>query len=49
MFCKFYYYPQEYGTIACTGCGRCVDRCPVNIDLTEIVGSLALEGEGRTG
>jgi sulfhydrogenase subunit beta (sulfur reductase) len=37
FFCKFYYYPQQYGPLACTGCGRCVDACPVNIDITEVL------------
>jgi Fe-S oxidoreductase len=42
--CKFYYYPEQYGlseTVACTGCGRCVDACPVNIDITEVLTELA--------
>lgn len=40
IYCKFYYYPEQYElgeTPACTGCGRCVDSCPVNIDITEIL------------
>jgi sulfhydrogenase subunit beta (sulfur reductase) len=44
IFCKFYYLPQQYslrGELACTGCGRCIDACPVNIDITEILGYLA--------
>jgi ferredoxin len=41
MFCKFYYYSKQYGPTACTGCGRCIDACPVNIDVTEILGHLA--------
>jgi len=40
-FCKFYYFPQQYGPIACTGCGRCIDVCPVNIDITETLQHLA--------
>jgi sulfhydrogenase subunit beta (sulfur reductase) len=38
FFCKFYYYPEQYGPVACTGCGRCIDSCPVNIDITEVMG-----------
>jgi sulfhydrogenase subunit beta (sulfur reductase) len=45
FFCKLYYYPQQYGPTACTGCGRCIDACPVNIDITEVLGYLA-QGEG---
>ena len=37
VFCKFYYYPQQYGPVACTGCGRCVESCPENIDMLEIL------------
>jgi ferredoxin len=37
FFCKFYYYPEQYGPSACTGCGRCIDACPVNIDITEVI------------
>ncbi len=41
FFCKFYYYPQQYGLAACTGCGRCIDACPVNIDITEVLQHVA--------
>lgn len=47
FFCKFYYYPEQYNLgeqAACTGCGRCIDLCPVNIDISEVltdVGRLA--------
>jgi sulfhydrogenase subunit beta (sulfur reductase) len=40
FYCKFYYYPLQYHlreNIACTGCGRCIDACPVNIDITEVL------------
>jgi ferredoxin len=37
FFCKFYYFPEQYGSTACTGCGRCIDSCPVNIDITEVM------------
>ena len=41
FFCKFYYFPEQYGAEACTGCGRCIDSCPVNIDITEVLGHFA--------
>jgi sulfhydrogenase subunit beta (sulfur reductase) len=41
FFCKFYYYPEQYGPVACTGCGRCIDACPVNIDITEVMAAVA--------
>jgi ferredoxin len=40
FLCKFVYYPQQYNleqAAACTGCGRCVEACPVNIDITEVM------------
>lgn len=36
-YCKFYYFPHQYGPVNCTGCGRCVDACPVNVDITEVL------------
>lgn len=44
MYCKLHYIKEQTGMLACTGCGRCIDSCPVNIDVTEIMG-LVLEGE----
>ncbi len=41
FMCKFYYYPEQYGPTACTGCGRCIDACPVNIDITEVIQHLS--------
>ena len=41
FFCKFNYYPAQYGPTACTGCGRCIDACPVNIDIVEVLNHLA--------
>jgi sulfhydrogenase subunit beta (sulfur reductase) len=43
FLCKFEYFPQQYQTsspVACTGCGRCIEACPVNIDITEILNHL---------
>ena len=36
-FCKFHYYPKDFGTPGCVGCGRCIDVCPVNIDIVEML------------
>jgi sulfhydrogenase subunit beta (sulfur reductase) len=32
---KFQYYPQNFGRVLCVGCGRCIQHCPVGIDITE--------------
>ena len=40
MFDKFSYYPQNWGLIGCVGCGRCIEFCPVNIDLIEILNKI---------
>jgi ferredoxin len=43
IFCKFYFYAKQTGlgrTSACTGCGRCIDVCPVGVDITEILRDL---------
>lgn len=34
---KFKYYVDNFNSIACVGCGRCVINCPVNIDIRKIV------------
>ncbi|MBI4298096.1 MAG: 4Fe-4S dicluster domain-containing protein [Chloroflexi bacterium] len=34
---KLLYYPEQFGEPLCTGCGRCVVACPVNIDIREII------------
>ena len=37
---KFKYYVDRFGPIACVGCGRCIEVCPVGIDLTEILAKI---------
>jgi len=37
FYCKFSYVPQDFGPVACVGCGRCVVECPVNIDIREML------------
>ena len=36
-YCKFHYYPKDFDTLGCVGCGRCIDVCPVNIDIVEML------------
>jgi sulfhydrogenase subunit beta (sulfur reductase) len=40
FYCKFMYYPQDFGPLGCVGCGRCIDACPVNIDILEIIAAV---------
>ena len=37
LYHKFKYYPDRYGKIGCVGCGRCTEKCPVNMDIVEII------------
>ncbi|MBN2125213.1 MAG: 4Fe-4S dicluster domain-containing protein [Deltaproteobacteria bacterium] len=37
---KFSYLPEELGLPGCTGCGRCVTECPVNLDIRQVLTSL---------
>lgn len=41
FFCKFCYYPEDFGVTGCVGCGRCIASCPVDIDITEIMRDVA--------
>jgi sulfhydrogenase subunit beta (sulfur reductase) len=34
---KYSYYVDKFDLIACVGCGRCINYCPVNIDIVEIL------------
>ena len=38
---KFRYYVDNFGAIACVGCGRCVMAYPVNLDIRKIVTDIA--------
>jgi len=34
---KLSYFNERYGMLLCVGCGRCVDKCPAHIDITEFI------------
>lgn len=37
---KLLYMPREFGVTGCTGCGRCVELCPVGISIVEVLEDL---------
>ncbi|MDD3906153.1 MAG: 4Fe-4S dicluster domain-containing protein [Candidatus Omnitrophica bacterium] len=37
---KFDFFPQILNYFACTGCGRCIEACPGDIDLREVLKGL---------
>jgi len=34
---KFIYFEHHYGHMGCVGCGRCIETCPVGIDIRKIL------------
>ena len=46
---KYSYFPEKYGDFLCTGCGRCVTVCPVNLDIREVLKTInAYNKQGKT-
>jgi len=37
VYHKFSYFPKNSNVTACTGCGRCIDYCPANIDIIDVI------------
>lgn len=37
VYHKFNYFPKNCAVVACTGCGRCIEVCPVNIDIIDVI------------
>lgn len=46
---KFKYYSDRFNKTLCTGCGRCIRSCPVNLDIYEVVRSLPLNPLPKEG
>jgi sulfhydrogenase subunit beta (sulfur reductase) len=42
---KYKEFPDRFGKLACMGCGRCIDSCPMDLDIVEVI--KALQGQGR--
>ena len=38
---KFNYFVENNGRVACVGCGRCVENCPVNLDVRRVLETIA--------
>lgn len=34
---KFNYFPKDFEVFSCVGCGRCIQACPVNLDIREVI------------
>ncbi len=45
--CKFDYMKKQFELLGCQGCGRCIDACPGEIDLREVVKNLAGAGKSK--
>jgi sulfhydrogenase subunit beta (sulfur reductase) len=43
-YCKFCYSSLDFGTVACVGCGRCIDVCPAGVDIVEVLAAVAERG-----
>lgn len=42
---KFSYFVDKFKVIACVGCGRCINLCPVNIDILDILSKVGEEAQ----
>jgi sulfhydrogenase subunit beta (sulfur reductase) len=46
---KFNYFVKNHGESFCVGCGRCVQECPVNLDIREVIGKISTKQEKKNG
>ncbi len=41
IYHKIVYYPEIFGQVPmCTGCGRCIEQCPTQIDFVELINEM---------
>lgn len=41
---KLQYFPERHGKWLCTGCGRCLEKCPVHLEITQVIERLKEAG-----
>jgi len=45
---KLMYHPMNYdGQFGCVGCGRCINKCPVSLNIVKIVKSLEVKADAN--
>ena len=42
---KFNYFNENCKELLCTGCGRCITKCPVGIDIVEVIEKASVYGK----
>ena len=40
---KLVYFPERYGMFSCVGCGRCLARCPISMNIAKVMKSIGGE------
>lgn len=45
---KFKYQHEQFGVVGCTGCGRCVEMCPVNVDIRDVLSRTCAQERAET-
>lgn len=49
MMHKLSAWVDQFGSLGCVGCGRCITWCPVGIDITEEARTIRAESQANTG